>query len=377
MSSLLITSLVLFACALVFAQVIGGWREGIQRLVLTASTVMDDPPHVSVIVPARDEGGNIAMLLQDLHGQRYQRERVEVIVVDDGSTDATAGIVEGMMRSWPQLRLLKSDGAGKKSAITTGVRAAKGELIVLTDADVRCYADRIHSIAAHWRREQSDLVVLPVYTEGNGALGRVQEEEQAALLGMAMGSGTRGRAALAYGANLAFTRAAFLSVGGYQGDRFASGDDLFLLQRMQHAGKRITCLFDPKTVVLASAVPSFGAFIQQRLRWAGKMRGAGFATAAAGLAALAFPWVLLWHSLRHDLTGGIGGHLLYSASLLIAAWSCWSVPVIALVSDVRRHMGRPTNIPATVLSLIAFSCYAPLLALASLIIRPTWKGRNL
>ncbi|MBK8499695.1 MAG: glycosyltransferase [Flavobacteriales bacterium] len=377
MNGLLITSLVLFACALVFAQVIGAWREAIRKEDQATKGELGDQPLVSVIVPARDEAGNIAVLLQDLYGQRYPQERMEVIVVDDGSTDTTAGIVEGMMRSWPQLRLLKSDGTGKKSAITTGVVAAKGELVVLTDADVRCGLDRIISIAAHWRSVQSDLVILPVYTDGHGALGRLQEEEQAALLGMAMGSATRGRPSLAYGANLAFRREAFLAVGGYEGDRFASGDDLFLLQRMQRAGKRITCLFDREALVTASAVHSAGAFVAQRLRWAGKMGGAGFTTAAPGLAALLFPWVLLWHSLRHDLAAGIGDHLLYSTALLIMAWSCWFVPIIAMVGDVRRQAGRPTNIPATVLSLIVFSCYAPLIALGSLIVRPKWKGRNL
>lgn len=377
MSGLLITSLVLFACALLFAQVIVGWREGLKEILPMSTTTAEAHPMVSLIVPARDEGGNIAALLQDFYAQRYPRERMEVIVVDDGSTDGTARIVEGMMSGWPQVRLLKSEGDGKKNAITTGVRAASGVLIVLTDADVRCGEDRIGGVVAHWQREQSDMIVLPVITEGHGALGRLQEEEQAALLGMAMGSAARGTPLLAYGANLAFTREAFLAVGGYSGDRFASGDDLFLLDRIARSGRRVSCLFDAKVLVGTTASSSLGSFFQQRIRWAGKMRGAGFSTAAGGFVALAFPWILLWHTASHHLVDDMGENVLYSSALLAGAWACWLLPLISLVRRVHQRLLSPASIPIAVLSLVAFSCYAPIIALASLVVRPRWKGRTI
>lgn len=377
MSNFLLLTLALFAMALLLALLVISWREVITERKEVPPISDDDAPSITVIIPARNEEENIVAVLQDLFAQDYPRERMQVIVVDDEGSDGTADLVCGMMPQWPHLQLLESAGPGKKAAITTGVEAATGELVVLTDADVRCGPLRVRSIVAHWMMEKSDLIVLPVWTEGRGMLGRIQEDEQAALLGMAIGTAVQGRALMAYGANLAFSHAAFKGVGGYQGDRFASGDDHFLVQRMQRAGKHITAFYHKDVMVTAIAAPSFSAFLQQRLRWAGKMRGAGMAQATGFLAVLVFPWVLLWHTSRFNFVEGIGDHALFTLALLIGAWACWALPPILLVGDVRASAGRLANMPRGLFGLVAFSCYAPVIGIAALFARPKWKGRTL
>lgn len=332
---------------------------------------------ITMIVPARDEAQGIGALLQDLHAQRYPRDRTEVIVVDDGSSDGTVAIVEGMLKAWPQLRLMRNAGIGKKAAITTGVEAARAELIVLTDADVRCGPDRLQALAAHWARGRSDFVILPVMTEGMDLLGRIQADEQVALLGMAFGTAATGSPTLAYGANLCFKRAAFLAVEGYSGDRFASGDDIMLLQRMKAHHRRITAFLSPQALVVAHAQPALGAMLQQRLRWAGKMRGVRGGMNVFGLLALAFPWALLVLTITFDHRANMGQGAFYSSLLIAGAWCSWTIPILALVSDVRRLLQRRASIGGTVLSLVAFSIYAPLIAGASMFVRPMWKGRRL
>lgn len=332
---------------------------------------------ITLIVPARDEAQGIGALLQDLHAQRYPRERTEVIVVDDGSSDGTVAIVEGMLKAWPQLRLMHNAGSGKKAAITTGVEAARAELIVLTDADVRCGPGRLGALAAHWARDRSDLVILPVMTDGTDLLGRIQADEQVALLGMAFGTAATGRPTLAYGANLAFARTAFLAVDGYSGDRFASGDDVMLLERIRAHGRRITSLFIPEVLVVAHAQRALGAMLQQRLRWAGKMRGVRGGMNVFGLLALAFPWALLVITVAFDHRANMGQGAFYTSLLIAGAWCSWTIPILALVNDVRRLLQRRASLGGTVLSLIAFSIYAPLIAAASMFVRPMWKGRRI
>ena len=99
--------------------------------------------------------------------------------------------------------------------------------------------------------------------------------------------------------------------------------------------------------------------------------------AALGLVALLFPWLLLWYSLRSNFVGSIGDHALFAQALLIGAWACWLFPVIAMVRDVRAVLGRKANLLPALCSLIAFSGYAPLIAVVSLFVRPQWKGRTL
>ncbi len=374
---MLVIALALFAAAAAFALVIGAWRSALLASSGSWHRMADGAaPAISVVVPARDEERGIALVLQHLHAQQYPRPLLEVIVVDDGSSDRTVAIAQGMQRSWPQLKVIANAGAGKKAAITTGVEASAGSLIVLTDADGRSGPERIAAIAAHWMERGSSFVVAPVWTEGRGLLGALQEAEQSALLGAALGSAALGRPILAYGANLAFAKAAFHAVGGYEGDRFASGDDVFLLMRMLRAGLKVSAVLDPSAVVLVEAEGTWGGFFRQRLRWAGKMRGAGGTAMLGGLFVLALPWLLVWATIKFDFVGSMGGQAFFSSLLIGAAWLCWLLPILGLVRDSHRLLGKPCRALVALVGLVAFSAYAPAIAALSLVARPFWKGRR-
>ncbi len=95
-------------------------------------------PVLSLILPALNEARRLPPYLQSVRGYLEQsfRQSYEVIVVDDGSGDETAAVVQGLAAQWPQLRLLRHDkNEGKGSAVRTGVLAARGELLLFADAD--------------------------------------------------------------------------------------------------------------------------------------------------------------------------------------------------------------------------------------------------
>ncbi|MBK8582372.1 MAG: glycosyltransferase [Flavobacteriales bacterium] len=385
MSGVVLLALFAFTAALVFALVISGWTAVLRKLVGEEALVPSATgTAVTFIIPARDAEDTIGALLQDLHAQRWPQHLVEVLVVDDASSDTTAAIVRGMMATWPNLRLLRNVGAGKKDAISLGVREAANDLIVMTDADARCGPLRLAALVNHLSEQPAQLVLMPVVTHGNGSwLGRVQVDEQCALLGAAMGSADGGTPLLAYGANMAFSKKAFQAVGGFQGDKWASGDDLFLLRRMQHAGLSTTFLARAETAVHVQAETGLGAFWRQRLRWAGKMRAVRGAGAWAGAVALLLPWFLLFATFKFNLHDALGQGATRILLLLTGAWCLWLVPVLGLVQQVKRSVLSSQNPPKrrdafpTLLSLLAFSLYAPVVALASIFIRPTWKGRKI
>jgi cellulose synthase/poly-beta-1,6-N-acetylglucosamine synthase-like glycosyltransferase len=367
----------LFAVALVQALIIGRWRNAITVRPFPALEAGGALPSVTVIVPARNEEASIVQVLQDLHRQSYPKVQVQVIVVDDGSTDRTAIIAEEMRHAWPQLQVLRSKGSGKKAAITTGIDYAEHELIVLTDADARFGPKRISTIVRAMRNGDVDLLILPVWTDGEGWLGALQREEQTALLGVTLGDAIGESATLAYGANLAFKREVFRAVGGYHGDRFASGDDVFLLRRMRAQGKRVQALIHADALVNVDAEASWRGFLVQRLRWAGKMRGAASAFSLLGAIGLLWPWALVLFTARFSFIGAMGQHGFDQLILLLMAWVLWAAPVIGLVQDVKRAFGKPSGTAPALMALFAFSVYAPVIALLSLVVRPKWKGRRL
>ena len=94
------------------------------------------PPTVSVVVPVRNEAGNIGPLVAEIAAALTGRWRFEVIYVNDGSTDGTAAELEALMADLPWLRQIKhASSCGQSAAIRTGVTAARGEIVATLDGD--------------------------------------------------------------------------------------------------------------------------------------------------------------------------------------------------------------------------------------------------
>jgi cellulose synthase/poly-beta-1,6-N-acetylglucosamine synthase-like glycosyltransferase len=92
-------------------------------------------PGVSFVIPAHDEEAVIGAKIDDCLAQEYPPERLEVVVVSDGSTDRTEAIVRERAGHDPRVSLLSLPRSGKAAAVNEGARAAAGEILVLTDAN--------------------------------------------------------------------------------------------------------------------------------------------------------------------------------------------------------------------------------------------------
>lgn len=94
------------------------------------------PPLASLVIPARNEAGNMAPLIADIERMASGFGAVEVIVVSDGSTDGTDAELARLMQARPWLRALRHDrSCGQSAAIRTGVRAARAGIVVTLDGD--------------------------------------------------------------------------------------------------------------------------------------------------------------------------------------------------------------------------------------------------
>src|SRR5262245_15503550 len=119
-------------------------RRLFARLEPSSVLMTEDAPHVTVIVPVRDESATIAGCLQSLLSQQYPASRFDVVVVDDESTDGTPHIVQSLAETYAQLSLLRSPAlprgaTGKSHACSIGARVvpAHSEWLCFVDADVR------------------------------------------------------------------------------------------------------------------------------------------------------------------------------------------------------------------------------------------------
>ena len=92
--------------------------------------------HVSVVIPVRNEAGNVAPLVEEIASACQSFESFEVIYVNDGSGDETGAAIDRLRNTRPWLRHIRHEtSCGQSAAVRTGVRAAKGQIIVTLDGD--------------------------------------------------------------------------------------------------------------------------------------------------------------------------------------------------------------------------------------------------
>ncbi|MGQ9620505.1 MAG: glycosyltransferase [Bacteroidales bacterium] len=225
---------------------------------------------VSVIVACRNEETNLPYLLSDLARQDYPDELVEVIVVDDHSTDNTINTISEF-RGIRNLRILKNRGHGKKAAIRTGVESSSSELIIVTDADCRTGASWISSLASLFASEKPAMIIGPVkLDEKKSLLNIFQHIEWLGLQGITAATAVAGNPVMCNGANIAFTKETFLLNASLLHYNILSGDDIFLLHAVKASGRKIIMLTDPDAMVTTSPVVSVSELLKQRARWISK-----------------------------------------------------------------------------------------------------------
>ena len=261
--------LVLFGCSYGVC-VLVLWRAWQNPRIVTKK--QDTIPFITVVIAARNEEKNIESLLNDLARQTYLS--YEVIIVDDHSEDATVQIAQRVAKEYTLFSVINSTHSGKKLALTEGIRHAQGSIIVTTDADCRVPAHWLSAIAIYFQMPEVKMVFGGVRMQQENFFHNVQAIEFSSLIGSAAATATIGYPTMCNGANIAYRKAVFEEVNGYTGNTHVpSGDDEFLMRKIRELYPTgIYFMNDPQGVVTTQPSETVGAFIRQRLRWAGKWR---------------------------------------------------------------------------------------------------------
>ena len=222
-------------------------------------------PAVSVVIPAFNEAKVMAATLRSVLATSYAGE-LEVLVVDDGSTDGTSAIVSDFASRDPRIRLLKQRNAGKSTALEMGLGEARHEIAVLLDADTKFRADTIGELVQPLRDENVGAV------SGHAKVGNPRSLiARCQALEYICGFNLDRRAYATWncitvvpGAISALRMSALRAVGGMSHDTLAEDTDLTL--SLHRAGYRVA--YTPAALAFTEAPETFGGLARQRLRWA-------------------------------------------------------------------------------------------------------------
>jgi len=189
--------------------------------------------------------------LQSLRDQVVAGVTFEVIVVDDGSTDDTAGFLEKLARSWQLLLWIRQDNAGPTVARNVGVTRARGRILAFTDSDCRPREDWVSRMVEAWDRNP-DLVAVEGRTVSEPAKITPFTHQVENLSG-----------GLFCTCNMAYQADALRRLGGFDEDFFYGHEDTELAVRVARTGRT---MFEPEMVVLHPAIPqSFRRRVNQVL----------------------------------------------------------------------------------------------------------------
>jgi biofilm PGA synthesis N-glycosyltransferase PgaC len=239
----------------------------------TFNSSVDPLIFVSVVIACHNEQKNLPKLLESISKQNYPENLFELIIIDDNSTDKTLEIAEDFSYK-KKIVILNNSGKGKKKAIRSGITASKGTLIITTDADCIMGSNWMRTIAAFYEFNKPEMIVCPVKIESaTGFFGRFQELEFISLQGITAGSALMKKATMCNGANLAFTREAYLEHSQNLHDEINSGDDIFLLQSLKNMSRsKILWLESSDVMVTTKGSSTLNSFVKQRSRWISKVK---------------------------------------------------------------------------------------------------------
>jgi len=245
------------------------YHEGAQTHHTAQDTVYQ--PNVSVLIPARNEEKVIGRILQRMTELTYSKEKLEVIVIDDASTDRTGEIAEEIAKKHEYIKVvhrgIEDGGKGKPAALNYGLKHATGEIVYCFDADYYPQSDILEKLTAYFTdrevgavqgrivvlNEPHTLVTRLVALERTGGY-RVDQLARDGLGLIPQFGGTVG----------GFRRSLIESLGGWDANILAEDTDLTF--RIYLAGYKIRYVNEAECY--EEAVENWRSYWRQRCRWA-------------------------------------------------------------------------------------------------------------
>lgn len=239
---ILVLALVTFASTLLAVLLYARHTPNLEHLGAPAANTW---PKVSILVPARNEALSIEGALRSVLASDYPS--LEVIVVDDRSTDDTPGILDRLRGEFPPLRVLRVDAlppgwTGKNHALHQASRAATGDLLLLTDADVYHSKDGLRRVVLNFVTQDLDhlALVTRMYSRSMfvwGFLGFFGFNI-AVFMRPWRAKNPKAKEFIGTGAFNLIRRDVYEKIGGMERLRLTPNDDIFLGKLVKHSGYR-------------------------------------------------------------------------------------------------------------------------------------------
>lgn len=225
---------------------------------------------VSVIIAARNESENLKKNLEYFLNQKYSD--YEVVVVNDCSYDNSQEILEEFQKHYKHLKVveLKEDDLyrhGKKFAITLGIKAAKNEHLLFSDADCQPVSDQwINTMQSHFKNDTQIVIGYSPFFKHSTLLNYFSRFETFFTAYQYISFSLKNKTYMGVGRNLSYTKSLFFQNKGFAAHMHVlSGDDDLFVNQASNSTNTNVCLM-PDSFVYTEAKTSFKEYFKQKMR---------------------------------------------------------------------------------------------------------------
>jgi cellulose synthase/poly-beta-1,6-N-acetylglucosamine synthase-like glycosyltransferase len=234
----------------------------------------DQLPKVSIVVAVRNEEKNILCCLESLNNLEYPENKIEIMIVDDASTDNTLSLVNDFIQDKSKFKFINLSEIddeklkGKVRAMAEGIKISTGEIILTTDADCTVNPLWAKTIASYYK---NDVGLVNGFTSQsvNGAFSGMQAIDFVYLLFIASGTINLGKPVSCIGNNMSFRKKAYEETGGYESLPFSVTEDFLLLNSINKLKKyKLIYPLNKNSLVISNPATSIRELFSQKKRWA-------------------------------------------------------------------------------------------------------------
>ncbi|RNI28931.1 glycosyltransferase [Rufibacter latericius] len=231
-------------------------------------------PKVSILIAARNEEDHILTCLEALDRLKYPKDRIEVLVGDDRSTDKTRQLVEAFRQSHPYVSchgiIHDIQGTkGKANVLAQLAQLATSDIFFITDADIEVPPRWLEMLLQHLT-PGTGIVTGITTTKGTKLFDRLQTLDWLYNLGLMQVVADRNLPVSTMGNNMLVTREAYKAVGGFENIPFSITEDVQLFKQVLAKGYKTKNVYHHQVLALSYPAPNLMTLLQQRRRW---MRG--------------------------------------------------------------------------------------------------------
>jgi len=237
-------------------------------------TQLTQQPRISILIAARNEAFTIGRCLQAIEALDYPKEKLEVLIGDDASTDGTRAVIAAFIHDKPHYRCITitetlGQARGKANVLAQLARQATTDYYFYTDADIVVPPEWIKAMLSEMPPEVG--VVTGITTiQGKTLFAKLQAMDWLYALGSMQVVSDLKLPVTAMGNNMVLRRQAYEAVGGFESIPFSITEDIAIFNQVLRKGWRFRNIYDRSVLALSTPAVSFKQFLHQRKRW---MRG--------------------------------------------------------------------------------------------------------